>query len=430
MSTQPETDLDPRAEALLGAPEGGALGAASLDGFLEALLQARPPERVWLDPALVAAWEARIRAAGGQVQVLASGGQELLDGLLEAAGGGATGDQVWFDLGRRSSLDPSMTETFLARGGTRERAPLAVLLRDDAPGRSRTHRLAVDQPAPVLLLRESATGAYALGAPGLLADLQIHLGATVRPLPSTFAAPGPRRRLLALDVDGVLIEPGRAFHEAVAQALADLAPAMPWSDDLFQAFKRAGGFNNDFRLAAGALALEETEGVAAIQGYEGRGLPHLAARIEELEPRCRTRVEKHYARTRFLEQPLLVRGDLEGFPGDVAIFTGRPPDELLMGFQVLGFSLPAACDRAPHLRKPRPEGLIQLADAYRATDVVFVGDTLDDAAALRGARGLCPGVAWTFAAVGPDRARITVPGDLEAERLVDLLPRLKAGDWS
>lgn len=426
MSTLPETDLDLGAEAPLGAPEGGALGGAGLDRFLEALLQARPPRQVWLDPPLHEAWGGRIRAAGGFCRVLATGGQDL----LEAIDRGGPEDQVWLDLGGSFPVDPAVPEAFLARAGGRDGAPQTVLLRDDAPGRPGTLRLAVDHPAPLLLLRESGAGAYALGAPGLLADLKASLGALVRPLPLSFVTPGPRRRLLALDVDGVLIDPGRAFHEAVAQALADLDPAMPWSDDLFQAFKRAGGFNNDFRLAAGALALQETEGVAAIEAYQGRGLPHLAARIEELEPRCRSRVEKHYAQTRFLERPMLAREDLDGFPGAVAIFTGRPPDEMTMGFQVLGFELPASCDRSPHLRKPRPEGLLQLADAYRATDVVFVGDTLDDAAALSGARRLCPGVAWTFAAVGPDRARITAPGDLEAERLVDLLPRLKTGNWA
>jgi phosphoglycolate phosphatase-like HAD superfamily hydrolase len=110
----------------------------------------------------------------------------------------------------------------------------------------------------------------------------------------------------------------------------------------------------------------------------------------------------------------------------VAIFTGRPPDELLLAYQVLGFRLPAVCDSAPHLRKPRSEGLIQLADAFKATEVVFVGDTLDDATALKGARALCPWVTWTFAAVGPDRGRLAVPGDLVAERLLPLLPGLGA----
>jgi len=129
-------------------------------------------------------------------------------------------------------------------------------------------------------------------------------------------------------------------------------------------------------------------------------------------------------RTRRLERPIITREELDAFPGDVAIFTGRPPDELLLAFQVLGFRLPAVSDAAPHLRKPRPEGLLQLADAFRASRVIFVGDTCDDASALRGARALCPDVDWVFAAVGPDRQWISEEGDLQAPRLRDLLPQL------
>ena len=36
-----------------------------------------------------------------------------------------------------------------------------------------------------------------------------------------------------------------------------LAPELVWDDARYTAFKRAGSFNNDFRLAAGALALAE-----------------------------------------------------------------------------------------------------------------------------------------------------------------------------
>lgn len=427
MRANGDSALTVRSEAFLGAPAGGALAGPSIDGFLAALLQARPPKRVWLAGSLRETWEARIRDAGSLCEVLTLEGRDVLNVLMDAAGACGPGEQIWLNLDRSPSLDRMdllTVDAFLAFAATRAHAPLVVLLRDDAPSLPRTQRLSVDRHGIVLLLREYAGGAYALGNAGLLEDLARGGGT---PLPSTFLKAGPRRRLLALDVDGVLIDPGRAFHDAVALALAELSPGIPWTDELFLAFKRAGGFNNDFRLAAGALALAEAGELEAIKGREGQGLPHLASRIAELEPRCQTVVQKHYARTRRLERSLVAREDLEGFPGDVAIFTGRPPDELLLAYQVMGFRLPAVCDSAPHLRKPRPEGLLQLADAFRSTEVVFVGDTLDDAAALRGARELCPGLAWTFAAVGPDRARIAGPEDLQAERLLDLLPRLRTG---
>ena len=349
---------------------------------------------------------------------------------MDAAGACGPREQIWLNLDRNPALDHMdllTLDAFLAFAATREHPPLVVLMRDDAPGLPRTERLAVDRHGIVLLLREAGGAgqqatAYALGLPDLIKDLA---GAGGAPLPATFVRPGGRERhLLALDVDGVLIDPGRSFHEAVAAALAELAPGLPWDDDHFTAFKRLGGFNNDFRLTAGALALAETDGLEGLRHAEGKGFPHLEARIRALEPLCQAAVQKHYVRTRRLERPMVTREDLDVFPGDLAIFTGRPPDELTLAFQVLGFRIPALADSAAHLRKPRPEGLLQLADAFRATKVTFVGDTCDDASALRGARALCPGVTWVFGAVGPDRQRLVEDGDLQAPTLKELLPRL------
>jgi phosphoglycolate phosphatase-like HAD superfamily hydrolase len=91
---------------------------------------------------------------------------------------------------------------------------------------------------------------------------------------------------------------------------------------------------------------------------------------------------------------------------------------------VLGFQLPAVCDAAPHLRKPEPAGLLQLADAFRAEEILFAGDTVDDARCLRAAAGLRPELTWRFAALGPDRARFAATGDVQSASLRDLLPML------
>lgn len=233
--------------------------------------------------------------------------------------------------------------------------------------------------------------------------------------------------LLVLDVDGVMVEADRSFMEAVARALAELAPDLAWSDEHFRRFKRVGGFNNDFRLTAGGLALHERGQIERLWSAEGVGFPDLEPRIQELEPRCQRVVQAHYAETRKLETPLITRPELEAAGMELAICTGRPPEELAMAFEVLGFELPAVCDSAPELRKPRPDGLLLLADRFKARRVVFAGDTRDDAAALRSARAQRPDIAWTFAAIGPERERIAAPGDLRADTLRDLLPALAAG---
>jgi phosphoglycolate phosphatase-like HAD superfamily hydrolase len=184
-----------------------------------------------------------------------------------------------------------------------------------------------------------------------------------------------------------------------------------------------GGFNNDFRLAAGAVALAERGEMDRLRGAEGIGFPELEARIQALEPRCQEAVQRHYADTKNLEKPLISLPELQALDADLAVFTGRPPEEWDMAVEVLGFALPAVADSAPHLRKPRPDGLLQLADAFRAQDVLFVGDTRDDAACLAEARSLRPDIAWTFAAVGPDRERIG--GDLLGVSLRAILPEIQ-----
>jgi phosphoglycolate phosphatase-like HAD superfamily hydrolase len=171
------------------------------------------------------------------------------------------------------------------------------------------------------------------------------------------------------------------------------------------------------------VALAERGEMDRLRQAEGIGFPDLEARIQALEPTCQTVVQRHYATTKDLEQPLIARQELEGLGVDVAVFTGRPPEEWAMAIEVLGFELPAVTDSAPHLRKPRPDGLLQLADMFRAQEVLFVGDTRDDAACLREAAALRPDIAWTFAAVGPDRDRLE--GDLCGESLRVLLPEIQ-----
>ena len=402
---QTDPDSRPRQEdcrlaARLGAPEGGVLCGRSLQDLLETVLVSQPRGRVFLSPSLQPRWSRRIEDRGGRPLPLEDA----------APAADRSGDQVWLDLGADGSADPGAVEPFLALAGGAPEPPLVVLLGDDAPARDRTQRLAVDRPGRVLLLRETPGAAYALGQPALVRTLADGAGRSPDEVP--FQTPRTGGRLLVLDVDGVLIDTGRAFMEAVAGALGQLAPELAWGDRDYLKLKRAGSFNNDFRLAAGALAGAEPDGAAPAE---------LEARIRAWEPRCTVAVREHYARTRRLERPLVAWEQLSAFQGHLAVCTGRPPEELASAFALLGFALPAVSDRAPHLRKPRPEGLIQLADTFRAERITFVGDSRDDAAALRGARDLRPDLHWRFAAVGADRGLVAQAQDLQADGLMDLL---------
>ena len=207
--------------------------------------------------------------------------------------------------------------------------------------------------------------------------------------------------------------------------MAELVPATPWTDEHFRTFKRVGGFNNDFRLAAAAWVLAERGLLDRLWKAEGIGFPDLEADIQSREAAAQTVVQKHYAETCKLEKPLIELKALQALGCDLAILTGRPPEELVMAFEVLGWTLPAIADAAPHLRKPSPSGLLQLADAFRAESITFVGDTRDDAACLRAAREIRPDLNWRFAAVGPDRNLFAEGDDFAASSLLDLLPLLQ-----
>jgi len=161
-----------------------------------------------------------------------------------------------------------------------------------------------------------------------------------------------------------------------------------------------------------------------IEGTAGRGFPELEARFQALEPAAQELVQKHYADTIRLERPLIALPELQATGWDLAILTGRPPEELDLAWRVLGFQLPAVCDAAPHLRKPEPAGLLQLADAFRAEEIVFVGDTVDDACCLQAAAAVRPELSWRFVGVGPDRARFCGPDDGQSTTLLDYLPML------
>jgi len=225
--------------------------------------------------------------------------------------------------------------------------------------------------------------------------------------------PKYKGKLLVLDVDGVLIDPLGSFERCAAMALKEIVPDLPWSDDLYWEFKRIPGYNNDFRLTAAAVALYEAGEIYLVPEKLNSEFSYLEKRIDELEPYCKERVQFYYQDLQHLERPTITLLELERLVDwDVAILTGRPPEELALAFEVLGFELPAVCDSCPEFRKPEPGGLIHLADTYKAKHIFFVGDTRDDATCLRRAREARPDLELTFVAVNKLRHEIIQPGDL------------------
>jgi len=311
--------------------------------------------------------------------------------------------------------------------GRRER--LAAALGARVAARSAANFLFL-RPDPGPALRAAGIQSRALpelGAGRVSIGTESETRRAAEALGAVLPEPRPRavRRLLALDMDGVLVDGDPGFMNAVAKALGELAPELPWMDAHYLAFKQVAGFNNDYRVCAAALALAECGEMDSLWSAQGTGFPHLEARIQALEPRCAEAVTRAYKSVPPPDVPLITRAELEALGWDLAVLTGRNYEELETGFQSLGFRLPAVADGAPHLRKPLPAGLLQLADAFQAEEIIFVGDTRDDAMALRLAREARPDLVWTFAAVGPQRDAIAREVDLRAPSLRALLSVLK-----
>jgi HAD superfamily hydrolase (TIGR01548 family) len=228
---------------------------------------------------------------------------------------------------------------------------------------------------------------------------------------------------VVLDVDGVLVDVADSYRRAIVESVARVhGETLP--DGAVQAFKDAGGFNNDWELTAAAalyvLAGREgydgdvaafTDAVAAAGG--GRDAAE-AVVDRALDGDARARVHDAWdpERLRDVFQALYLGTDLyrdlEGgeppfeAPGyvhdepvlvaggtldrleaayDLGILTGRPAAEADIALDRVGLTVPEAHRFTMDdwdASKPDPTALVTLAERFDADRVAFAGDTLDD----------------------------------------------------
>ncbi|WP_284012288.1 TIGR01548 family HAD-type hydrolase [Halobaculum litoreum] len=228
---------------------------------------------------------------------------------------------------------------------------------------------------------------------------------------------------VVLDVDGVLVDVADSYRRAVVESVERRHGDTLARGDL-QAFKDAGGFNNDWELsdavALYVLASERgldadvaafTDAIAA----HGTGLDGARAAIRDaLGDEAAAAVEAAWdpAALRETFQALYLGSDLyrdieggdppfeaPGFIHDeptiltaetaaaltdrypVCVLTGRPSAEADIALERVG--LDVAADRRFTMDdwahgKPHPQALVTLAERTDADTVAFVGDTLDD----------------------------------------------------
>lgn len=234
---------------------------------------------------------------------------------------------------------------------------------------------------------------------------------------------------VVLDIDGVLVDVAESYRRAIIDSIHTVYGQTIERRDI-QAFKNAGGFNNDWELtdAAALYVLSTREGVEmsvteftdAIANFGG-GVEAAHAVVEQFPRQVHTRVNDmwDHDRLRDVFQALYLGADryreLEGDdpPVDasgyienepvlvdpetldqlcsqysVGVVTGRPVGEAEIALERVGLSLPEnrrfTMDD-PEPGKPAPDALITLAGRVGADCIAFVGDTLDDVRTARNA---------------------------------------------
>lgn len=230
---------------------------------------------------------------------------------------------------------------------------------------------------------------------------------------------------VVLDVDGVLVDVADSYRRAIVESVDRTYGETIDRADI-QAFKDAGGFNNDWELtdAAALYVLSRRAGytgdVAAFTDAiadRGSGLDAARSVVVAASERdgfdAGAVVDEWDAETlRETFQALYLGSDLyreiEGeeppfeAPGyihdepvildsatvealqsryDVGVLTGRPRAEAEIALDRVGLSVPEAHRFTMDdwdAGKPDPAALVTLAERFDADRVAFVGDTLDD----------------------------------------------------
>lgn len=259
--------------------------------------------------------------------------------------------------------------------------------------------------------------------------------------------------LLVLDIDGVLLDPRPSFYaaalttslRAAREALGSESVASATQEDI-DAFKAAGGWNDDFELAAGlahAIVLREVRRMPIV-GTARRsagGLPVLLETVEaHLPDELRKRLEIKAIRNRcaasyagrdrceamygldpaafadlpesglWALEPVLANGmkiRATGFA--LAFFTGRNAAEAAIAAERLELDVPIErriVDDGARPKKPHPAGLHELARFSEGGPIVFVGDSVDDQNAARAFRAERPGTELIFVRVAGDSVRV------------------------
>lgn len=181
------------------------------------------------------------------------------------------------------------------------------------------------------------------------------------------------RPLVIFDMDGVLVDVRPSYHRTILETVQHFTDRHVSGEEIGK-FKARPGFNDDWKLTH--TWIRELGGRASFR--------EVVKHFQQLY--LGENYQGHIRRERWLADRRRLRRLAR--IANLAIFTGRPRAEALYTLERFGvkerFCRLIALEDGP--TKPRPDGLLRLANGKSHSSVVYAGDTVDDALAARRAR--------------------------------------------
>jgi HAD superfamily phosphatase len=176
--------------------------------------------------------------------------------------------------------------------------------------------------------------------------------------------------ILIFDMDGVLVDVTESYRETIAATVEHYTGGRPTPEQI-QQFKNRGGFNDDWMLSHYIIT-----GVGFDVPFE-----EMKAYFQEIF------LGGLILREKWIAQPGVLEKLSEQFR--LAVFTGRPREEADLTLRRFAPDLtfdPIVAMEDVANKKPAPDGLLRIAEANPGAELIYVGDSIDDARSARAAR--------------------------------------------
>jgi HAD superfamily phosphatase len=175
-------------------------------------------------------------------------------------------------------------------------------------------------------------------------------------------------KIIVFDMDGVLVDPTASYRQAVVETVALFGGRTSFAE--IEDYKNQGGWNNDWALTERILA---DQNIRISYANVQREFKQLFEGPQGLVMR---------------EQWLVADGMLERLSARhrLGIFTGRLEADAMHTLSRFAPHIdfrPRVCIEHVAEGKPAPDGLLKIQQEHPGVDLVFLGDTIDDARSAR-----------------------------------------------